>query len=175
MRILLPLAFLLVPVSGWAGYEFSISASSTDPHVNVATPTNGIRNLYLWATCIDDGLSAFEAGTTGTLPVYAFTPSNGVMNVGGASNLLLAVPGCPYGSKVNFLLGYWIVQDNGGTLCLGPSATNNVIGAVNCDGNPTLTQNPVVTGFSSSGGSPCSTGTAGCSSGGGGSSGSFGT
>jgi hypothetical protein len=146
-----------------AGYEFSISASSSDPHVNTSSPAGGIRNLYLWLVCTDEGLSAFEGDVTGSLTVYGFNPLNGVLNAGGATNLLMAVPGCPVGADVDFLLGYWVVMDTGGTICLGPSAANDIFGAVDCgDPGPTLIEDPEVTGFASDGSSPCSVGENGC-------------
>jgi hypothetical protein len=132
-----------------AGYSFSISASSKDPFVNVSPSTNTVRALYLWLTCAEEGISAFEGDVTGTMKVLGFTPLNDAMNVGGATNLLLAVGGCPKGPTLNFLLGYWVVMDRGGTLCLGPSATNRLIGAVSCGGDPNLTEDPEVSGFSS--------------------------
>lgn len=152
-------ALLSVPPS-FAGYEFSISASDTDPEVNTSTPTGGVRSLYLWMVCTDDGLAAFEAGVTGTLSVLGFNPLNDVLNIGTSTNLRLAVPGCPTGS---FLLGSWSVWDSGGTLCLGTSA-NGVIGGVDCDPlSPSLAEDPEVTGFASSG-SPCTEGSNGCAS-----------
>jgi hypothetical protein len=159
-----------------AGYEFSLSASSTEPFQNTAPPAGGVRNIYLWATCIDDGISVFEGNLASNgAAVYAFNPLNGVMNVGGATALLLAVPGCPYGNPVNFLLGYWVINDTGVDLCMQVSG-NEVLGAVDCDAqNPTLTNNVVVKGFKSLGGSPCTLGTASCSPPEGAGSGSFGT
>jgi hypothetical protein len=77
-----------------AGVSFSISASNTDPLDNATSPTESLRNLYLWATCIDDGIAAMEAGLSGSL-AGPFTPLNGVMNLGSGSDLLLVVPGCP--------------------------------------------------------------------------------
>lgn len=170
LTILLPAA-----VQADSGYEFSLSASDSDPFENIATPTDTMRNIYLWATCIEDGLAAFEGDLTSTLTVLGFNPLNGVLNIGGATNLLLAVPGCPYGANVNFLLGYWVVQDVGGSLCLEPSAANGLLGGVDCAADPVLTEAPIVIGFSSNGSPPCSTGVAACPVGGGGSFGSFGT
>jgi hypothetical protein len=158
-----------------AGYKFSISASGTDPLQNSSAATNGVRDVYLWATCIEPGLSAFEAGLQTTLTVYGFTPLNGTMNVGTSTDIMLAVGGCPFGSSVNFLLGKWTVLDTGGTLCLDVSPSSGMIRTVDCATNPTETVNPKVSGFSSNGTSPCSVGSGTCPSGGGGGSGSFGT
>ncbi|HET9888127.1 MAG TPA: hypothetical protein VFR10_11490, partial [bacterium] len=142
---------LLIPPS-FAGYEFSVSADSTNPFVNTAPPANGIRNLYLWATCAEDGLSAFEAEVTGSLQVLGFSPLHGVMNAGTETALLLAVPGCPQGTSVNALLGYWIVQDTGGSICLGPATESEIIACVDCTlPNPNLWDDPRIIGFASSG------------------------
>lgn len=153
---------LVGPRPAIAGYEFSVTADSTDPRANTAAPTGAPRNLYLWLTCTDDGLAALEAGVNTTLPVYAFNPLNGVMNVGNATQLLLAVPGCPIGASVDHLLGYWVVQDSGGTLCLGPSAANSTFVAVDCDGLAPASHEPTLVGFSSSGSPPCEVGETAC-------------
>jgi hypothetical protein len=87
------------------GFNFSISASSTDPFVNVASPTGAVRNLYFWVTCAEEGLSAFEGSVTGELPPLAFTPAPQVFNIGNASDLVLAIGDCPTGNPVNSLLG----------------------------------------------------------------------
>jgi hypothetical protein len=144
------------------GYDFAISASDTDPDVHTAPPAGDLRNLYLWMTCNERGLAAFEGAADGSLEPLAFVPVNGVFNVGSASQLLLAVPGCPTGPDVDFLLGYWIVHDGGGSLCLGPSEANGILGAVDC-GSPIPDLWPLrVTGFASDGTPPCFAGTNGC-------------
>ncbi len=143
-------------------YEFSVSASDTDPFVNSAPAEGGGRILYLWLTCSRTGLSAFETYVTGTLLPLAFEPLNSVLNVGTPSRLLLAVPGCPTGENVNFLLGRWFVQEpsEGGTLCLGGAGSDDFelvpTGAVDCQTVHTfLVRMPGVTGFSSTSATPC--------------------
>ncbi|MGQ0723094.1 MAG: InlB B-repeat-containing protein [Candidatus Eiseniibacteriota bacterium] len=133
------------------GYEFSISASATDPLVTMDAPTGGVRLLHLWMVCSDAGISALEADVTGDLPVLGFAPAGGVLNIGTNAALLLAIPGCA--TTGSMLLGQLIVTDTGGTLCLGPSAAHGVLGAVDCVTFGVST--PQVTGFSSSGGPPC--------------------
>jgi hypothetical protein len=146
------------------GYDFTISASETDPNINTSTPTGSVRFIYLWVTCAQRGLSAFEAGVTGSLVPFGFSPVSGVLNIGQAGDLLLAVGGCPIGDDPNLVLGYWTVWDSGGTLCLGPSAANDIFGAVDCDpAGPVLWESPKVVGYSSSGAAPCEVGTNGCS------------
>jgi hypothetical protein len=144
------------------GYDFTISASDTDPDVQIASPAGGMRNLYLWATCNERGITAMEFDAVGTLDPIAFVPLNGVFNVGSPSELLLAVPGCPTGDDLDFLMGYWIVQDDGGSLCLGPSQANGIMGVVDCE-VPVANLWPFrITGFASDGGAPCFAGSNGC-------------
>jgi hypothetical protein len=148
-------------------YEFSVSASDVDPHVNSATPAGTPRYLYLWVTCARGGLSAFEADVHSSMPLFGFEPLNGVLNAGTAEHILLAVPGCPTGEEPDQLVGRWLVYDlaPGGEVCLGGESDPEgqlAIGAVDCGTvSPYCTLSPGVTGFSSRG-SPCRTGTAGC-------------
>ncbi len=135
-------------------FELSISASDTDPYVNAAEPAGGYRPLYLWATTAEPGLSAIEADVAGSLEVLAFSPLNDVLNLAGSGNLLCAVGGCPSGEEANFLLGFWMVFDNGGDLCLQPSAANGILGAVDCGQSELRLWGTRVRGFASSG-TPC--------------------
>ncbi|MGH2571296.1 MAG: hypothetical protein ACRDGR_08730, partial [bacterium] len=143
-------------------YTLGISASATDPDVHSSPPTGGQRNLYLWMICAPFGWSALEAQTVGTLDPLGFVNLNGVLNAGTADHLLLAVGGCPTGSELNLVLGYWIVQDDGGELCLEAPDTG-VFGVVDCEVPlPNLTLDPKLTGFSSAGTDPCEVGEHGC-------------
>jgi len=148
------------------GYEFSLSASDTDPFLNEAPPAGSLRSVHLWLVCSDGGLSAFEAEASGSLVPLAFAPANGVLNAGNATYLLLAVPDCPEGEDVQLRLGSFLVQDDGGDLCLAPSQAHGILGAVDCAPAFQLTVDPGVTGFSSSGTPPCRQGIHGCPSGG---------
>lgn len=146
-----------VPGDSLAVYDFCISASETDPFVNTTAPANGPRRLYFWMTCAPAGLSAFEADVTGTLDPDGFVTLNGVLNVLDQHHLLLAVPGCPQGIDIQFLLGYWTVMEpaEGGTFCLAPSP-NGLIAAVDCDQiDPHATNGVGVLGYDSAGGEPC--------------------
>jgi hypothetical protein len=138
------------------GYEFSISASATDPFVNVSSPTGGPRNLHLWLTCSEEGLSALQARVIGTLSPLGFLPAPGVFNVGSPTDLLLAVSGCPTGIETSFLLGHWSVVDVGGTLCIDDASESIPFTAVECDPTvPSIVVNPRLVGFSSSAEPPC--------------------
>jgi hypothetical protein len=136
------------------GYEFSISASATDPYVNTRPPTGGLSNVYLWMTCTDVGIAAMEADVSLTVPYISFVPAPGVLNAGGMTNLLLAFAGCP-GIGAPFLVGTLSIEDTGGEVCLAPSAANGRIGAVSCGMAHFLVDPVRVTGFSSSAEPPC--------------------
>jgi hypothetical protein len=135
------------------GLEFSISASDVDPFVNTDVPAYGPRRLYLWATCLERGISALEAQAVGSLDVIAFTPMNGVLNVLGGRDLMLAAP-CLSTEAGSVALGYWTVLDSGGELCLAPSTRSSLRVAVDCLRYEEL-RDFVVTGFSSGGSAPC--------------------
>ncbi len=152
------------------GFEFSLSASDTDPWANLVPATNGPRDVHLWLTCAEFGISAMEAtlASSGNLQIFGFQPVGNVLNAGGATNLLLAVGGCPAGAELPIRLGRWTVMDDGGSLCLGTGAPGGYA-AVECDPlYPGVAENPVVVGFSSNGSAPCTAGEHGCGTGGGG-------
>jgi hypothetical protein len=150
----------ILGVGATKAYDFTISASATDPFANTSPPAYGIRNLYLWVTCAPAGVAAFETGVGGTLAPVAFVPMNGVLNAGNATDLLLAVP-CRQGTQLNFLMGYWIADDPGGSLCLVPSQYSSRVVAVDCTDFEEI---PDVgfRGFDSAGGVPCESGANGC-------------
>jgi len=141
------------------GLTLSISASDTDPWVNVAPPVTGLRQLFLWATCLDRGVTALEADAAGSLDPLGFQGLNGCANLGGGRNLLLSIPGCPIGAEANLLLGSWWVYDQGGDLCLAPSEANGALVFVECPAAPPRLATPGVVGFSSVG-EPCHLGLA---------------
>jgi hypothetical protein len=146
-------------------FDFTISASSTDPFVHSSPPTMGSRPLWLWMTCSNAGISAFEAAVDGTLFPSQFTPENGVLNAGSATHLLLAIPGCPTGEDVTFRMGYWMVGDTGGTICLTKSPVSDRITGVDCNATPGVVLLPRVVGFSSEDSDlPCAMGTDRCGS-----------
>lgn len=172
-RVLAGLALLsawVAPGNGVA-MEFSISSSATDPLVNSSQPTGQLRNLYLWAVCVDDGISALQLEATGATPL-AFTSMNGVLNAGTAGELLLAIPACPYGNPLNVVLGSWIVEDTGVSLCV---ASGEDAIAVGCGQAPVSMTDVTVHGFSSTGAGPCTVGGTTCEGAPGGPGGMFGT
>jgi DNA-binding beta-propeller fold protein YncE len=151
-----------IPGSLGLAYDFVLSASPDSPEENWVSPSNGIRNIYLWLTCSVSGLAAMEAKATGSLQRLGFETMNGVLNAGDQDHLLLAVGGCPSGFDVSMPLGYWIVWDDGGTVCLDRWDENQILGAVDCDPmDPTLVLNPGVLGFSSTE-APCLSGINSC-------------
>lgn len=120
-------------------YGWTISKSSTDPFVNTGAPTPGIDNLFLWFQCSTvDGLAAVDfvvnVEPPGSIAILAFTPSNGFLNAGSPTALLLAVGGCPAGPV---LAGNWIVnRSSAGALCFGPGITFPTPVAVDCALDP---------------------------------------
>jgi DNA-binding beta-propeller fold protein YncE len=131
------------------GFDFTISASDSDPFAVTAEPANGSRNLYLWLTCADRGLSALEADVSGSLEPLAFVPAPDVLNVYGPNRLFLAVGQCPMGSQ---LLGHWVVEDFGGDFCLEPSTASGWMASVDClYSDVQLYENPRIFCFSSNG------------------------
>jgi len=104
-------------------YGWTISKSQTDPFVNTGSPTGGVENIFLWYQCnVGDGMSAADLALTGSLvtggSVLAFNVMNNFLNAGTATNLLLAVGGCPPGPIV---AGNWLVfHSTPGDMCLGP-------------------------------------------------------
>jgi hypothetical protein len=132
-----------------------------------AMPTHAVREIYLWLLCAQRGLAALEAGVVHSFDSASFVPLNGVVNAGQAGDLMLAVPACPMGESLDHLLGYWVVWDDGGAICLAPSATNGILAAVDCDpDHPSSWSDPHVVGFSSDGTTPCEIGDNGCGPGG---------
>lgn len=134
------------------GYEFTISASPTDPYVQTAEPANGPRPLYLWMTCGDRGLAAIEAGAGGSLSASEFIPFGQSLCFCERGDVMMAVAGCPVPISDPVLLGSWIVQDDGGDFCLVPSVRSDVLAVVDCSYR--CWDRPGVTGFSSAG-EPC--------------------
>ncbi len=143
------------------GAEFSLSASATDPFVNTAPPTGGPRDVHLWLTCSEGGISALECGVFGSIPFGAFMPAEGVLNFGSDTDLILVMDECPTGESVNRRLGQWIVNDTGGRICLAPSRAHRVFVTVDCGDLPNEWPDPFARGFASDG-PPCETGTNGC-------------
>jgi hypothetical protein len=155
MTIVSVLAVLSLAGSAFAEYEYgwTVSNSPTDPLANTGASTPGIVNYYLWFYCsTTDGMSAAEfngAATGGIIPL-AFTATNGFLNAGGATNLLLAVGGCPLGPVS---AGFWLCQEIGpGELCIVPAGNGNNV-TVDCRTSPAAWDNDV-RGFSSVG-EPC--------------------
>jgi hypothetical protein len=125
----------------WPCWSFgwTISASSTDPDVNVTTYSTGTEaTAYLWFLCDAPqgaGLSAAEFSLDSSNPanvILAFTSANGFLNVGDPVNLLLAAA-CPSGPT---LAGSILMSVNGpGSICIGPSP-GGIVGSWNCDPEP---------------------------------------
>ena len=150
LTILSLIAIVAMPVAVLAEgeaapYEWSISDSNQDPFVNTDT-TTGFHTVYLWFACSRSandggpgGMAAAEFALVTTPPGanlhVASNVVNGYLNAGSATNLLLAVGGCPTGPVVaaNLL----VIINVPGNMDLAPSSTQTK-GTVDCAVNPSL-------------------------------------
>jgi hypothetical protein len=157
------LAFLLIPLcilgfgsNAQALYCWTVSHSSTDPLVNTGFPTDGVDTLFLWLYSSSEGMAAAEMSLDSLPPgqVIAFNVMNGFLNAGNATNLLLAVGGCPSGPVVagSILILHFAPL----AICLGGA---NV--TVDCSSEPQAWPHDWV-GYSDVGLPPCSSGRSGC-------------
>ena len=134
---------------GTYSYGWTLSNSAADPFVNTGTPTMGVVSIYLWYQCsLEDGMSAAEFDLAGTISVFAFTAMNGFLNAGGATNLQLAVGGCPLGP---IFAGTVLIMDAPGNLGLVPSI-NSFNVTVDCGTAGFLTHDNNWIGYASDGG-----------------------
>jgi hypothetical protein len=146
MTIAVLLAVIALPATALAqtGYfSWSISADNMDSNVNTpANPGAGVQTLYLWFV---EGCNPVGAGespgiqaaefdlVTGTSDwsILAFTATNGFLNAGGATNLLLATP-CV---STPVVAGNILVSSTGnpGRVGMTVSAANNKAVSVDCN------------------------------------------
>ncbi|MAF26797.1 MAG: hypothetical protein QGH59_09215 [Gemmatimonadota bacterium] len=152
MTILAVLSVLVLATSATAEvYGWTISGSATDPFVNTGTPAFAVGFFTLHFVCDSDGMSAAEFDIGGTMTVYAFTPLNGYLNAGGATNLMLAVGGCPVGPLA---AGTVMALDLGGAIYPMDSAANALNVTVNCAATDMFDNNYI--GYSTDGSAPVS-------------------
>lgn len=137
-------------------YGWSLSFSSTDPDVNAGAALPGFGTVYLWLRCTTDvdpgGAAAYGAhvSATGGAFIAGFTPSAGVLNAGNATDLLLAVGGCP---TIATVIGSFTVVGGVTDLCMENAIT------VDCDLITPTEYASAVIGASAGGGVVCVTGT----------------
>jgi hypothetical protein len=138
MKRFLTIVFVLMfSASAYAGeFGWTLSDSPTNVYSNSGTPVAGLVSIYLWYYCTNnvEGFASAEFDIVGTTVPLSFTPANGFLNAGGATNLLLAVGGCPYGP---IMAGNFLVYDAlgaGFNLCPAASAANGLNVSVNCVG-----------------------------------------
>ena len=136
MKSLSTVLFILTLATGaYAGFAgWALSDSPTSAFSNSGTAVAGLVNIYLWFYCINvvDGLASAEFDVVGTSVPLSFTPANGFLNAGGASNLLMAVGGCPYGPVVAGTFLYLDPVGSGFNVCFVPSAANGLLVSVSC-------------------------------------------
>ncbi len=84
-------------------YGWTVSQSPSDPCVNEGGfAVGGLVTLFLWYFYSSpDGMSAADISVVvnppGALNIFGFNVMNGFLNAGTATNLLLAIGGCPSG------------------------------------------------------------------------------
>jgi hypothetical protein len=136
--------------------SFAISASEMDPYLNVAPPSTGLYDLYLWLVCAEYGLAQLQADIeiSGDELVtdHFFSPSGDVVSIVWAEygELNLAMSECPTDA---ILLGTLHLVGSGGgvRICLTEGEDG---GALDCDSE--LEPHPFsCVGFASNGGRPC--------------------
>jgi hypothetical protein len=136
MKRFLTILFVLTFAASAYGLEFAwtLSDSSTDPLSNTGTAVAGLVNVYLWYYCTSNaqGLASAEFDIAGSAVPLSFTPAGGFLNAGGATNLLLAVGGCPSGPIMAGTFLYYDVTGAGFNACIVPSAANALNVSVNC-------------------------------------------
>ena len=139
-------------------YQWTLSASATDPFVNTAAPTPGFQTLHLWFACSEVGAAFAEFGFEISPPEVLFVklhslgPHTFVPVGGGFFFVLLDCPMAPV--RVAEL---WIIDNAGGfRACFAPSETLT-LGTIDCAVNPALHPMAFV-GFASDGTSPCTEG-----------------
>jgi hypothetical protein len=116
----------IVAESGPYLHGWSLSASSTDPYVQVAPFQRGTREFYLWYACGGSGAAAADLTlriTGAGNAIVAFLPSPGWSNPGTAEHLaLIPASGC---AAPPSLVGKVVVDlVKAGTLCLDFDAWN---------------------------------------------------
>ena len=141
-------AILAVPAGALADgtpgnpYAWTISASNTNELVNTTAFVPGLASYYLWLACcnlpdgLQQGMSAAEfsiAMDNAANLILAFTPTSGYLNAGGATNLLLAVGGCPCGPvPAGIILS---LMNAPGQLNITPAPNGNKV-KVDCETQP---------------------------------------
>ncbi len=128
-----------ISILGWTeatahhGYGWTVSQSPNDPCVNEGDfAAGGLVTLFLWYATSPAGMSAADISVVvnppGALTIFGFN----VMNAGTATNLLLAVGGCP---NAPIVAGSWIGLSSVAAweFCLGGANLT-----VNCDPFPEI-------------------------------------
>ncbi len=123
---------------GTGAYEWAVSFSSTSPDSQVSPPLGAAPvTIYLWYTGCNaismagPGMSAAEMNAEFTgWTQFGFTPQNGYLNAGNATELLLAVGSCPTGPVV---AGQWAVFGASGKVRLAEGSLGGAATTVDCD------------------------------------------
>ena len=168
MKWILPILVLATVSSAQSAgnpYGWTISASATDPYVNVASPTGGPATFYLWLACSDvpphsdgtpreQGFSLAEFALIFTGIVHLATATSCIStNVPPSPDFTFLCPGCPGGPIV---VAELVVLNLPGTICFAPTIENGVLETTDCELEPTMWGMDWI-GMSTQGSAPCST------------------
>jgi len=146
-------------------YGWTISASSTDPYVNIAAATGGPATFFLWLACSElpphsdgtprqQGFSGAEFALIFSGPIHLGTTTSCFStNIPGSPDFTIFCPGCPGSPSV---VAQLLVLNLPGTICFAPSIEHGVLGTVDCELKPTLWGMDWI-GMSTLGTAPCST------------------
>jgi hypothetical protein len=134
-----PLVFLLVGCLGLGlsplvqahPFGLAVSASQSDPYVNVVEAANGPVTYYLWFACeqigwCNLGSAEFALITTGEMEIVSTDWLNNCLPIWNPPNIYLACGCCPGAPSPAGMLH---VIDKGGSICFAPS-TNGILGVV---------------------------------------------
>jgi hypothetical protein len=130
---------------GYDSYEWTISASPTNPFINLGVPpASQPFALYLWMTCTQNlyqewyGAEMRIEDQATNVTLSSFTPRNGITSIGTFPDILVIESGCPLGP---FLVGAIECVSTGlasGQLCIVRSQQNDLRATVDCSLDPVL-------------------------------------
>ena len=150
LMILLPSLMLAASASA-EPYLWTISNSNTDPYSNVAAPSPGVHDLYLWLICANQGAQLLEFGletTSGQIVGFDYGPHTPIP--GG-----VAFAGCVEAPAVVLRM---IAFDEGfGVNVCFDTGGLGTLGVRDCGITPDLHPMAYV-GFASTGETPCESG-----------------
>jgi hypothetical protein len=121
-------------------FKWTVSASNSDPNVQTGPDGTGFNTVHLWfaESCNitpEAGMSAADIGLKmlGDWSFLAFNTSNGFLNAGQGTSLLLAVGGCP---DAPIAAGSILASGTAGGVNLTVGTLSGTASTVDCQINP---------------------------------------